>query len=100
MPLIVAIPVRAFTDKRLKKTDLGVLASIYQRTDRNGYCFPSYRRIAEDTNCSRRTAIYAVSRLVDCGYLVKVERTIPHTKGAGKDTSNGFYINMNPVDGD
>lgn len=98
MPSIVAIPVRAFTDKRLKKTDLGVLASIYQRTDKNGYCWPSYRRIAEDSNCSRRTAIYSVGRLVSCGYLVKVDRTIPNTKGEGKDTSNGFYINFNPVD--
>ena len=97
MPSIVAIPVRAFTDKRLKKTDLGVLASIYQRTDKKGYCFPSYRRIAEDTNCSRRTAIYAVDRLIECGYLTKVSRTIPQTKGNGKDTSNGFYINFNQV---
>lgn len=95
MSAIVSIPLRAFSDKRLTKSDWGVLASLNQRTDRKGYCFPSYRRIAEDTNCSRRTAIYSVKRLIECGYLVKESRFVEGTDD--RPTSNKYYINFNPA---
>lgn len=94
MANIVNIPARAFFDTRLKKTDIAVLGSLNLRTDREGYCFPSYATISKDTGCSRRTAIYAVQRLVKYGYLVKQTRFY---KGIiGRTTSNGYFINYNP----
>lgn len=94
MANIVNIPAKAFYDKRLKKTDIAVLGSLNLRTNKSGYCFPSYATISRDTGCSRRSAIYAVKRLVECGYLVK--RTRFYKEIIGRNTSNGYFINYNP----
>ena len=95
MSAIVCIPKRAFLDSRLKKSDWGVLASLNNRTDKKGYCYPSYKKIGLDTNLTRRTAISSVKRLIELGYLVKEPRFIDEKKE--QQTSNRYYINFNPA---
>lgn len=95
MSAIVCIPKRAFLDSRLKKSDWGVLASLNNRTDKKGYCYPSYKTIGKDTNLTRRTAISSVKRLIELGYLVKEARFVDGTDD--RPTSNKYYINFNPA---
>ena len=88
-----SIPNKALKDKRLTHLDRCVLMALALRTNSGGYCFPAYNKIAEDAFCSRRTAIYAVKKLVEYGYLLKQKRTIA---GSAEQTSNGYFINYNP----
>jgi len=88
-----AIPNRAMGDRRLSRLDRDVLLALAIRTDINGYCFPAYKKIAEDAGCCKRSAIYSVKKLCECGYLFKQKRGIGDTN---EQTSNGYYINYNP----
>lgn len=94
MANIVNIPARAIGDTRLKKTDILVLASLNYRSNKKGYCWPAYETIAEDVGCCRKSAISAVKRLEEYGYLTRQTRFY---KGIiGRKTSNGYFINYNP----
>jgi DNA-binding transcriptional ArsR family regulator len=57
------------------------------RADR-GYCFPSYRKIAEDIGTSPRTAMRHVKELVEKG-LILAKR---YFAGEGRQSSNRFYF--------
>lgn len=87
------LPKRAKGDRRLNLSDFKVLAILQERSSDKGYCWPAYNRIAEDCCISKRTAIYAVKRLVQYGYLVKAKRTIDGTE---EQTSNTYYIKFDP----
>lgn len=93
MSRFIQKPTKAFLDKRLKPVDLAVLDAIQYRSNEKGYCWPAYNRIAEDCRICRRSAIYAVKRLVEYGYLVKSKRTIGDTD---EQTSNTYFIKFDP----
>lgn len=86
-------PLKALQDKRLKPIDRNVLDAIQWRSNSKGYCWPAYSTIAEDCGICRRSAIYSVKRLVECGYLVKAKRGIGDTQ---EQTSNSYFIKFDP----
>lgn len=89
----VMIPSRVLKDLRLKPSDINVLMSLQSRSGEKGYCWPAYKKIAEDCRICRRSAIYSVKRLVEYGYLVKSKGTIGDTD---EQTSNRYFIKFDP----
>jgi hypothetical protein len=68
---------------------LAVYVALARRRNREGYCWPSYKRLARDTHMSRRKVIEVVKELEELE-LVYVERD--QYNDAGDATSNRFYI--------
>lgn len=52
-----------------------ILLSICDRTNDEGKCWPSINRIAKDSECSRRSVINQLNKLVKMGILKKVRRS-------------------------
>jgi DNA-binding Lrp family transcriptional regulator len=71
-------------------TDRFVLLNLADRANEAGYCFPSYTDIAKRCAVSRPTAINAMNRLREHGWI----RTEVQFKKDGSRSSNGIYINM------
>lgn len=84
------------TDSRLVGTDKAVLCAIaaYFNPEK-GYAYPSLDLICASSCCERRTAVKAIRRLEECGFL-KVERLpgrgsqyVPFAGGSGKNATSG-----------
>jgi len=63
------IPAQAVCDNRLNSRALQVLALLGTYTDKNGWCFPSQSRLADQLGCSRPTINRALNLLVSIGYV-------------------------------
>ncbi len=78
-----------FEDTELTGSARLMMLAIADYADEVGACFPSYRRLAEKCNITRRNAIKTINRLVDNGHI-----GIRHY--AGIETQNGntnrFYM--------
>lgn len=69
-------------------TEKAVLMTLANYADAAGECYPSYARIAEDCEISRRTVIRVMDRLCEMGL---VEKTA-NTRKSGGDTSNVYRL--------
>ena len=65
------MPIEAFLDDRLSKTDLRVLGSIISFTDKKGVCWPRREQISERCGLPVQKISYATTRLIDFGWLKK-----------------------------
>ena len=68
-----------------------VLLTLADRANAEGYCWPSYKDIADRCAMSRSTAIRAVRALEAEGWVTRVTRW---RDDRPEQTSNGYYINM------
>jgi hypothetical protein len=72
MPVFAIMPIQAFLDDRLSKTDLRVLGAILSFSDRKtGACWPKREQLAERCGLSLPKISTATSSLVELGWLVK-----------------------------
>lgn len=77
---------RAARDSRLSRSDLAVLHAIADRIGDDGTAWPSVRRIADDASADKRTVTRSISRMCDCGYLLR--------KSGGFTTANVYRLGM------
>ncbi len=96
MAQFITILTRAAFDKRLSASSKMVLQALQYHTGKNGYCWPSYDTIANEIGLSRKTIITAVKKLEFYGYVYKEKGT---KAGTNKQSSNRYYLNMNPSAG-
>lgn len=79
-----AIPQRAIADRRLRERELRALMAICRAVDgRTGLAVISQGRVGAWIGCSRQKANAAISQLVQCGYLDKVEKRYSRSGGGG-----------------
>ena len=69
-------------------TEKAVLMALANYADANGECYPSYGKIADDCEVSRRTVIRVMDRLCEMGL---VEKTA-NTRQSGGDTANVYRL--------
>ena len=74
-------------DKNLKPRDFIVYCCLVMYSNREGYCYPSRKRIAEKCCIDRKTVDAAIAVLVKSGLIEKTNRSID-----GRKTSNGYKI--------
>ena len=84
---------KALLDERLSAIDKVILLNLQSMMGVNGYCWPSYNYLAEKANCSRRSVIRSMKRLVYYNYVRKTTGTVGETN---EQSSNRYYINNNP----
>ena len=65
------MPIEAFLDDRLSKTDLRVLGAIISFADKKGVCWPRREQISERCGLPVQKISYATTRLIDFGWLKK-----------------------------
>ncbi len=75
----VKFPISVLTDSRLSANDMRVLAwLIYRSTpNRNNECWPSIRKLSEDTGINKKKIPFYTKRLVNFGWIEK------NTEGKG-----------------
>lgn len=77
-------------------TEKAVLVALANYADARGECYPSYGRIAEDCEVSRRTVIRVIERLCEIGLVEKSA----NTRHGGGDTTNIYRLpGCQPVTG-
>ena len=64
----------AVSDRRLSESDRAVLFTLLDMLGQSATAWPSFNTLADKSRRSRRTVIYAVSRLVEYGYLAAGSR--------------------------
>ncbi len=67
-----------------------VYINLKDRANPDGKCFPSLRKIAEDTSLSKRTVQRAIDDLIAYGLLTKEART----RDNGGTSSNNYYVRL------
>lgn len=83
------IPARALGDRRLNRTDIMVLNALGMFGDKEGWSFPSTRKIGELIGDAHRTSVSkALSKLAEHGYVEVRSRYHPN----GGQTSNEYRI--------
>ncbi len=65
------MPIEAFIDDRLTKTDLRVLGAIISFTDKKGKCWPRREQISERCGLNVQKISYSTTRLIELGWLRK-----------------------------
>lgn len=96
MQQFITILTKAAFDKRIPVSAKMVLQALQYHTGVHGYCWPSYERIAEEIGLSRKTVITMMKKLEFYGYVIKEKGT---KTGTNKQSSNRYYLNMNPTAG-
>lgn len=76
-----AVSSAALDDDRLLGNDILVLAALGYHTDKNGWCWPSQKKLSEKARLTRQSVSDAMRRLVKFGY---VERYIPENGDLSK----------------
>jgi Helix-turn-helix domain len=71
MSLFSVMPIEAFLDDRLSKTDLRVLGAIISFADKKGVCWPRREQISERCGLPVQKISYSTTRLIDFGWLKK-----------------------------
>lgn len=61
-----------------------ILIHLADRTDDQGYCWPSMSRIASDCECDRSTVVRHVAALEDAGFLQRIRRSKGNIKTSNK----------------
>ena len=73
--------------KKLKPRDFAVYCCLTMHSDKNGYCYPSRRLIAEECSIDRKTVDTAIGNLLELELIEKANRSIE-----GKKTSNRYRV--------
>jgi predicted transcriptional regulator len=73
---------------KLRGATLNVYLAIVNYADDSGNCYPSYKRLADDTGYARRQCIKAMGELVDIGLIKKYGRA----RNDGGQTSNSYQL--------
>ena len=73
--------------KKLKPRYVAVYCCLTMHSDKNGYCYPSRRLIAEECSIDRKTVDTAIGNLLELGLIEKANRSIE-----GKKTSNHYRV--------
>ena len=71
---------------------LVAFALAWRTNNDTGHCFPSYRTIAKDAQCSYMTAVRAVAALEQAGFIVK------HGTKGGRRASNTYIFDLNALE--
>lgn len=77
-------------DMGVSAVELSVLKVIVGHTNKDGYCYPSYETIADETFYSRRACIAAVGRLEALGWIERAG----HTNRKGGRGSNLYLVHL------
>lgn len=75
--------------KELSSTQRILLLGLYRFMDGNGYCYPSYKAIAEITGLSKNAISVNLKKLVEDGWLTY--------KQGGVDSSNQYQLNLEKI---
>lgn len=67
-------PSAAVTDKRLGSAAFRVLAALGRHGDKNGWCFPSQKTLADDLGITRQAVSKSIQQLVALGYVTIKEQ--------------------------
>lgn len=73
-----------------------VMCYLIKCSDKNGKCFPSLGVIADNCGLAKSTVQGALKKLVSFGLVKKEKRFLPATKNRIRQTSNNYYLNLNP----
>lgn len=65
-----------------------VYICLTRHANKQGQSFPSYRKLAEESRCCKRTVMRAVSKLIEMGLIILQHRY----RENGKQTSNLYTI--------
>ena len=78
----LTIPAIIIQDRRLTWSERSIWAYLNYRQGENGYCWPSFQRVADDLNISRNTVIKGIRNLTNMKYI-KTEQN-----GTGSQTNH------------
>lgn len=81
------IPAGAVTDRTLEPRDLQVLCLLGRHTDRQGWCFRSQVKMAQEIDCGRSSIQRSLERLYTAGW---VERRLRSTADAEADAKHPY----------
>lgn len=73
--------------KKLKPRDFAVYCCLIMHSNKNGFCYPSRRLIAEECCIDRKTVDVAISNLIANSLIEKINQQID-----GKKTSNRYRV--------
>ena len=73
--------------KKLKPRDFAVYCCQTMHSDKNGYCYPSRKLIAEECCIDKKTVDTAIGNLLELELIEKANRSIE-----GKKTSNRYRV--------
>lgn len=73
--------------KKLKPRDFAVYCCLTTHSDKNGYCYPSRKLIAEECCIDKKTVDTAIGNLLELELIEKANRSIE-----GKKTSNRYRV--------
>ena len=74
--------------QQLPHAEKSVLVALAHRADKEGYCYPGQKAIAEMTGASESTVRRAIKSLDEKGYLSREDRR----RKNGSRTSTGYYL--------
>ena len=83
----VKLPIEVLMDSRLSANDMRVLAWLIYRSNPNpdNLCWPSIRKLSEDTGINKKKIGFYTKRLVNFGWIEK------NTEGKGGVKNNQIY---------
>ena len=79
---------KIITDKNISGNEFKVLCYLCMRSGNDNSCFPSLDTIHQDTGIGLSTVKNAIPKLVESGYIIKVNRK----KSNGCSTSNLYRL--------
>ena len=79
---------KIITDKSISGNEFKILCYLCMRSGTGNSCFPSLDTIHQDTGISLTTVKNMIPKLVEAGYIVKVNRK----KSNGCSTSNLYQL--------
>lgn len=82
------IPSHAITAEDLSNAEFRVLALLARYADRDGQCYPSYSKLADEMSMTRRSMIRHMQELITKGYISRIHRK-GNTRG---NATNIFQI--------
>ncbi len=82
------IPNKIITDKNISGNEFKILSYLCMRSGTDNSCFPSLDTIRQDTGISLTTVKNTIPKLVELGYIIKVNRK----KRNGCSTSNLYRL--------
>ncbi len=82
---------------KTKGPSRAILLALSIRADDDGFCWPSFSRIAADSGVARRTVARCLPEIVALGELRVEARSVPVETGGGRQTSNAYYLLLGSV---
>ncbi len=89
-------PKKVYQNKDLDGTDIKVYLAIQGFANDDGFCFPSVAKIADICGVSKRTVFRSLKKLESYKVLAREQRM----KNTGGNTSNAYYLKLEPDSAD